>query len=107
MINDIASNGTQTLAAGSDASITHAFRLPPGGNPNIPAAWQQIDPARRYREPALAGLPGGFAAMLEPVANSPNLRSSASRAPAGRRPCRSARPSTTPSSASPATSAAA
>jgi hypothetical protein len=71
--NDIASNGVQTLAAGSDAGITHAFRLPPGGNPNIPAAWQQIDPARGYREPALASLPGGFTVMLEPVANFAQL----------------------------------
>jgi hypothetical protein len=71
--NDIASNGTQTLAAGSDAGITHAFRLPPGGNPNLPAAWQQIDPARGYREPALASLPGAFAVMLEPVANFAQL----------------------------------
>ena len=78
--NDVASNGTQTLAAGSDAGITHAFRLPPGGDPNIPAAWQQIDPARGYREPALASLPGAFAAMLEPVANFAQLAVAAPRA---------------------------
>jgi hypothetical protein len=71
--NDIASNGAQTLAAGSDAGITHAFRLPPGGNPNVSAAWQQIDPARGYREPAAASLPGAFALMLEPVANFAQL----------------------------------
>jgi hypothetical protein len=71
--SDIASNGSETLAAGSDAGTTHAFRLPAGGNPNNPAAWQQIDPARGYREPALAPLPGGFATMLEPVANFAQL----------------------------------
>ena len=61
------------LAAGSDAGITHAFRLPPGGNPNIPAAWQQIDPARGYREPALAGAARRLRRMLEPVANFAQL----------------------------------
>lgn len=71
--NDIASNGTETLAAGSDANRTHAFRLPPTGDPNNPAAWQQIDPAPNGREPALAGLPGGFAAMLEPSTTGGNL----------------------------------
>jgi hypothetical protein len=65
VFNDVASNGSEVLAAGSDASLTHAFRLPPGGNPNIPASWQQIDPARA-REPRVAGLPGGFAIMMEP-----------------------------------------
>jgi hypothetical protein len=71
--NDVASNGSETLAAGSDASQTHAFRLPAGGNPNNPAAWQQIDPAPNGREPAVAGLPGGFAAMLEPSTSGGNL----------------------------------
>jgi hypothetical protein len=42
---DIASNGSEVLAAGSDANVSHAFRLPAGGDPNNPAAWQQIDPA--------------------------------------------------------------
>jgi hypothetical protein len=72
VFTDIASNGTETLAAGSDATVTHAFRLPAGGDANNPAAWQQIDPARG-REPALAGLPGGFAAMLEPSTTGDNL----------------------------------
>ena len=65
VFNDVASNGSEVLAAGSDAGVTHAFRLPAGGNPNTPASWQQIDPARA-REPKVAGLPGGFAIMLEP-----------------------------------------
>src|SRR3954447_96118 len=52
MFTDIASNGSETLAAGSDAGTAHAFRLPAGANPNIPAAWQQIDPAAHMREPA-------------------------------------------------------
>jgi hypothetical protein len=73
VIDDVASNGSETLAAGSDASHTHAFRLPPTGDPNNPAAWQQIDPAPNGREPALAGLPGGFAAMLEPSTTGGNL----------------------------------
>jgi hypothetical protein len=73
VFTDIASNGSETLAAGSDAGTTHAFRLPAGGNPNVPAAWQQIDPARGFREPAVASLPGAFAIMLEPVANFAQL----------------------------------
>jgi hypothetical protein len=66
VFTDIASNGAETLVAGSDASTTHAFRLPAGADPNTAAAWQQIDPPPGSREPAVAGLPGGFAAMLEP-----------------------------------------
>ena len=64
--NDVAVAGEEVLAAGSDAATSHAFRLPAGGNPNDPAAWQQIDPAPG-RQPQLAGLPSGFAAMLEPT----------------------------------------
>jgi hypothetical protein len=66
VFNDIATNGSDVLAAGSDAAVTHAFRLPLGANDNDPASWQQIDPARA-REPRVAGLPGGFAIMLEPA----------------------------------------
>jgi hypothetical protein len=66
VFNDIAFNGSEVLAAGSDAGVTHAFRLPLGANDNDPASWQQIDPARA-REPRVAGLPGGFAIMLEPA----------------------------------------
>jgi hypothetical protein len=68
VFNDVASAGEEVLAAGSDAQRTHAFRLGAGGNPNDPAAWQQIDPALG-REPQVAGVPGGFAAMLEPIEN--------------------------------------
>jgi hypothetical protein len=73
VFDDIASNGTETLAAGSDASRTHAFRLPAGGDPNNAAAWQQIDPAPNSRQPAVAGILGGFAAMLEPTGTGGNL----------------------------------
>ena len=69
---DVASNGQEVLVAGSDANVTHAFRLPAGGDPNNPAGWIQNDPARG-REPAVAGLPGGFAAMLEPSGSGKNL----------------------------------
>jgi hypothetical protein len=65
VFTDIAATGEEVLAAGGDAGVTHAFRLGAGGDPNNPAAWQQLDPAQG-REPALAGLPGGFAVMLEP-----------------------------------------
>ena len=61
----IAASGEEVLAAGSDAQTTHAFRLGAGGDPNNAAAWQQLDLAKG-REPALAGLPGTFAVMLEP-----------------------------------------
>ena len=50
---------------GATRARLHAFRLGAGGDPNNVAAWQQLDPAPG-REPALAGLPGGFAVMLEP-----------------------------------------
>ena len=65
MFTDIAASGEEVLAAGRDAGTTHAFRLGAGGDPNDAAAWQQLDPAKG-REPALAGLPGSFAVMLEP-----------------------------------------
>ena len=65
VFTDIAASGEEVLTAGSDAGTTHAFRLGAGGDPNNVAAWQQLDPAKG-REPALAGLPGTFAVMLEP-----------------------------------------
>jgi hypothetical protein len=65
--NDIAASGDEVLMAGSYTGTSHAYRLPAGGNPNEPEAWQQIaDPAPGGRQPELAGIPGGFAAMLEP-----------------------------------------
>jgi hypothetical protein len=67
VFTDIAASGQETLAVGSDAGRTHAFRLPAGGDPNNAAAWQQIDPGPG-REPEAASLPGGFALLLEPVA---------------------------------------
>ncbi len=70
VFTDVAVAGQEVLAAGSDAGDTHAFRLPAGGNPNDPVAWQQIDPAVG-RQPQLAGLPSGFAAMLEPSRVNP------------------------------------
>ncbi len=73
VFTDIAVSGAEVLVAGSDAFKTHAFRLPAGGDPNTPAAWQQIDPAPNGREPAVAGIPGGFAAMLEPSGAGGNL----------------------------------
>ncbi len=66
MFTDIAASGEEVLAAGSDAGVSHAFRLGAGGDPNNAASWQQIDPAQG-REPEVAGLPGGFAVMLEPI----------------------------------------
>jgi hypothetical protein len=72
VFTDIAASGEEVLAAGSDARTTHAFRLGAGGDPNQVGAWQQIDPARG-EDPQLAGLPGGFAALLEPSDSSPNL----------------------------------
>ena len=89
VFTDIASNGQDVLVAGSDASNTHAFRLPLGGDPNTPAGWIQQDPPPGSREPAVAGLPGGFAAMLEPSGAGKNLFVHAARGqrlvPAGAR----------------------
>jgi hypothetical protein len=66
--NDIAASGEEVLAAGSSTGTSHAYRLPAGADPNQPAAWQQTaDPAPGGRQPELAGIPGGFAAMLEPA----------------------------------------
>jgi hypothetical protein len=70
---DIASNGSEVLAAGSDAGVSHAFRLPAGGDSNNPAAWQQVDPSPGGRQPSLAGLPGGFAGMFESTATFGDL----------------------------------
>jgi hypothetical protein len=72
VFNDVAASGEEVLAAGSDANTTHAFRLGAGGDPNQPGAWQQLDPARG-EDPQLAGLPGGFAVLLEPSDHTPNL----------------------------------
>ncbi|HYI19437.1 MAG TPA: hypothetical protein VD836_12055 [Solirubrobacteraceae bacterium] len=73
VFTDIAASGEEVLAAGSDAGTTHAFRLPAGGDPNNTAAWQQLDPAAGTREPELAGLPGGFAVLLEETRSFGNL----------------------------------
>ena len=65
--NDIAASGEEVLAAGSYTGTSHVYRLPAGANPNEPESWQQLaDPAPGARQPELAGIPGGFAAMLEP-----------------------------------------
>ena len=65
--NDIAASGEEVLAAGSYTGTSHVYRLPAGANPNEPESWQQTaDPAPGGRQPELAPIPGGFAAMLEP-----------------------------------------
>ena len=108
VFTDIAAQGEEVLAAGSDAKTTHAFRLGAGGDPNNVAAWQQLDPAKG-REPALAGLPGTFAVMLEP--SGPAAGKPVRAAPRGRGVVtardRSSRPSTTTATSSPATPRAA
>ena len=60
------------LAAGSDAQVTHAFRLGAGGDPNAVAAWQQVDPPFR---------PASRRSPASPAAASP--RCSSPRAPDG------------------------
>ncbi len=72
VFTDVAASGEEVLAAGSDAGTSHAFRLGPGGDPNNATAWQQVDPARG-REPEVAGIPGGFAALLEPSDDASSL----------------------------------
>jgi hypothetical protein len=65
--SDIAASGEEVLAAGSYTGTSHVYRLPAGADPNEPESWQQTaDPAPGARQPELAGIPGGFAAMLEP-----------------------------------------
>ena len=72
--NDIAASGEEVLAAGSYTGTSHVYRLPAGANPNEPESWQQTaDPAPGGRQPELAGIPGGFAAMLEPAGSERSL----------------------------------
>ena len=68
--NDIASQGEDVVAAGSNAFHTRAYRLPAGAKADDPAAWQSLaDPLGR--QPELAGGPAGLGAMLEPSDRSP------------------------------------
>ena len=54
--NDIAASGEEVLAAGSYTGTSHAYRLPAGGNPNDPEAWQQTaDPAPGAASPSSPG----------------------------------------------------
>lgn len=69
--NDIATQGEEVIAAGSNAFHTRAYRLPAAAKADDPAAWQPLaDPLGR--QPELAGGPAGLAAMLEPSDRSPS-----------------------------------
>jgi hypothetical protein len=70
VFNSVAVSGEDVLVAGSDADTAHAFRLTQFGNPNNPADWGQLDPAVG-RQPQVAGMTNGFAAMLEPSTQAP------------------------------------
>ena len=78
---------------------------PPAAIRTTPAAWQQIDPARG-RQPEVAGLPGGFAVMLEPI-NAGRLFAQRLEGAAWSPPVGITTPSTTSASRSPATPRAA
>ncbi len=62
--NDVATQGGDVFAAGSDAAATQAYRLPAGADPSQEASWQPL-PAPLGREPELTGGPGGLVALLE------------------------------------------
>ena len=83
VFTDIASNGTEVLAAGSDANVTHAFRPArrrQSQHRRRLAADRPARPRPRAEDRRPAG--GGFAAMLEPSGRS---RQPVRRAPRARR----------------------
>ena len=59
------------IAASSSAGGSQAYRLPAGGDPNAPDAWQRLSDLTLGRQPEVAGGPAGLVAMLEPPGNSP------------------------------------
>ena len=69
--NDIATQGAEVIAASSSAGGSQAYRLPAGGDPNAPDAWQRLSDLTLGRQPEVAGGPAGLVAMLEPPGNSP------------------------------------
>ena len=69
--NDIAAQGPEVIAASSSAGGSQAYRLPAGGDPNAPDAWQRLSDLTLGRQPELAGGPAGLVAMLEPPGTSP------------------------------------
>jgi hypothetical protein len=68
---DIATQGAEVVAAGSSAGGAVAFRLPAGGDPNDPGAWQRLADLPRGRQPELAASAHGLVALLEPIRTSP------------------------------------
>lgn len=69
--NDIATQGPDVIAAGSDPGSTQAFRLPGGANPDDEAAWQALPGLPLGRQPELAGGPAGLVVLLEPAGSAP------------------------------------
>lgn len=64
--HDIATQGTDVIAAGSSAQGSAAWRLPLGADPNIPDSWQQLDDLPTGRQPELAPSAHGLVALIEP-----------------------------------------
>jgi hypothetical protein len=68
--DDSAALGPEVYVASSAAGPAQAYRLPAGGDPNAPDAWQRL-PDLAGRQPELTGGPAGLVALLEPVGNTP------------------------------------
>jgi hypothetical protein len=64
--SDIAASGPEVFAAGSYTTSTQVYRLPAGGDPNAPDAWQRLPDLPLGRQPELTGGPAGLVALLEP-----------------------------------------
>jgi hypothetical protein len=71
LFNDITGNGAEVFAAGSYSTGTQVFRLPGGGDPNNPGAWQRLPDLPAGRQPELTGGPAGVVALLEPIGQTP------------------------------------
>ena len=69
--DDIAGLGPDVYVASSAAGRTQAYRLPAGGNPDAPDAWQRLPDITLGRQPELTGGPKGLVALLEPIGNAP------------------------------------
>ncbi len=64
--HDIATQGTDVIAAGSSAQGSAAWRLPLGADPDVPDSWQQLDDLPTGRQPELAPSAHGLVALIEP-----------------------------------------
>ena len=69
--DDIAALGPEVYVASSAAGRTQAYRLPAGGDPDAPDAWQRLPDLTLGRQPELTGGPAGLVTLLEPIGDAP------------------------------------